>query len=42
MAQEAALTLMEKDRTLSLPENLSLGAAVKKKFTGTVNKISLN
>ncbi len=42
MAQEAALTLMEQDRTLSLPENLSLGAAVKKKFAGTVNKISLN
>lgn len=42
MAQEAALKLMEQDRSLSLPENQPLGSAVREKFAGTANEISLN
>lgn len=42
LAQEAALKLIEQDRTLSLPENRALGVIVRERFTGKMNEISLN
>lgn len=41
-AQEAAMKLIEKDRRLREPENLLLGSAVREKFTGTANVITMN
>lgn len=41
-AQEAALTLREKDKLLKNDENRLLGLAVKERFAGIANAISMN
>jgi ATP-dependent DNA helicase RecG len=41
-AQEAALKLLETDRSLESPENRPLAKAVREKFSGAVKSVSMN